>query len=163
MSARMLRLSLVVSALIFSTTSFGWALFEIGGTKEQHQLKYDVLIGEHKNGNLSIDFTLLDEGRLKPLTSVVLVIRSDDGNGFSDLNLPLAMRTVKGKQNSHFQMKRKLAERAMIMLLTKTVDGKEEVRGGAGHAIEIADYIDPIDMQNKGSDVAPESGQKTSN
>lgn len=163
MSARMLRLSLVVSALIFSTASFGWALFGIGGTKEQHQLKYEVLINDHKNGSLSIDFTLLDEGRLKPLISVDLVIRSDDGNGFSDLHLPLAMKTVDGKQNSHFQMKRKLAERAMILLLTRTVDGKEDFRGGQGHAILIADYIKNAELKKEGSAVMPEARQKTSN
>ena len=56
-----------------------WAMGEqLGETKEQLKLKYDVSVKDHGTGRVTVTLTIADQGRLKPLTSVVLVIPTEE-------------------------------------------------------------------------------------
>ena len=115
--------------------------FQLGETKEQLRLKYDVSSVDHGTGRVTVNLTIADEGRLKPLDSVDLVIPSNDGTGFVDLSLPLATRKVGGKLLASVHLKRELADRAEIQLRTSTLDGKKEALTWWYHVIPIAKYI----------------------
>src|ERR1700677_2563262 len=69
---------------------------KLGQTKEQLKLAYDVSCIEHGSGRVTVNLTIADEGRLKPLTAVELLIPGEGGTGFVDLSIPLAVRKVDG-------------------------------------------------------------------
>ncbi len=142
MFMRTLRLSLMVLAALVLAAGAAWAMgFQLGETKEQLRLKYDVSSVDHGTGRVTVNLTIADEGRLKPLDSVDLVIPSNDGTGFVDLSLPLATRKVGGKLLASVHLKRELADRAEIQLRTSTLDGKKEALTWWYHVIPIAKYI----------------------
>jgi hypothetical protein len=120
-----------------------WALgFELGETKEQLKLQYDVAIADHGTGRVTVTVTIADEGRLAPLDrGVELVIPSQDGTGHVDLAVALERRKVDGKQEMRVQLTRELAERARIQLQTNTLDGKQSPLTWYYHAIPVAEYI----------------------
>jgi len=129
--------------------NLAWAEgFRLGETKEQLKLKYDVSSVDHGTGRVTVTLTIVDQGKLKPLDSVDLVIPSKDGTSFVDLDLSLATGKVDGKLLARVHLKRELAERAEIHLKTLSLDGKKttetwetEVSGWYFHAIPIAEYL----------------------
>jgi hypothetical protein len=129
----------------------------LGQTNEQLKLKYDVSLTNEGKSFVNVDLTIDDEGRLKPLFSVDVVIFGEDyreGEGRSvpiDLHLQLAKALVDGKLKTFIGMKKEWAERAVILLQTATFNGKEMSRGGCYHKIRIADY-----MQNEQKKDKPE-------
>lgn len=103
MFVRKFRLPAIVFAAIILPASLAWALGErLGETKEQLKLKYDVSVKDHGTGRVTIVLTIADQGRLKPLNSVDLVIpgkgRRKNRGGYVDLSVALAIREVDGKQ-----------------------------------------------------------------
>ena len=104
-------LLLIVFAATVLATCLAWAEgFGLGETKEQLKLKYDVSVKDHGTGRVTANLTITDQGRLKPLDSVDLVIPSKDGTNFVDLSLSLATRKVAGKLLVRVYLKRELAE-----------------------------------------------------
>jgi hypothetical protein len=157
---RTLRLSSLVLAALVLTADLAWAEgLGLGETKEQLNLKYDVSVVDHGTGRVTVNLTIADEGRLKPLDSVDLVVPSKDGTGFVDLALSLATREVDGKRSVSVHLKRELAERAEIHLRTSSLDGKQEPLTWYYHAIPIAEYIKNGDRKN----VAEGDDKPTSN
>ncbi len=131
-----------VFAAIVLAANLAWAEgLGLAETKEQLKLKYDVSSADHGTGRVTVNLTIADEGRLKPLDSVDLVIPSKDGTGFVDLSLSLATRKVDGKLLVSVHLKKELAERAEIQLRTLSLDGKKEALTWYYHAIPIAKYI----------------------
>jgi hypothetical protein len=127
MNVRKFRLPSIVFAAVVLTACFAWAEgFGLGETKEQLKLKYDVSLKDHGTGRVTVIVTIVDEGKLKPLDSVDLVIRSKDETRFVDLSLSLATRKFDGKLLARVHLKRELAERAEIQLRTSSLDGKKE-------------------------------------
>ncbi|WP_020475671.1 hypothetical protein [Zavarzinella formosa] len=125
MNARTCCLPLLVVAGIFLSANPAGALgFQLGETKEQLKLKYDVSVTDHGNGRVSITLTIADEGRLTPLNSVDLHIPSQDETGYADLSLSMAAKKVDGKLVASVHLKKELAERAQIQLRTSSLDGK---------------------------------------
>ena len=143
MYVRKFCLSLVVLAAMVLTPNLAWALgFELGETKEQLKLKYDVAVADHGTGRVTVTLTLADEGRLAPLDrGVGLVIPSKDGTGYVDLSLSLERRKVDGKQVMSIHLQRELAERSEIHLKTETLDGKQLIETWYYHRIPIAEYL----------------------
>jgi hypothetical protein len=142
----------IAFATIVLPVNLVWAMGEqLGETKEQLKLKYDVSVTDHGTGRVTVVVTIADQGRLKPLTSVDLVVLTDEaykasksgrGNsGFVDLLAALATTTVDGKQVVRVHMLRELAERAQIQLKTRTLDGKSEPLTWYYHVIPIAKYL----------------------
>lgn len=142
MFVRTLRLPSLVLAVVFLSTSLACALWlELGETKEQLKLKYDVSLVDHGTGRVTAKLTLDDEGRLKPVFEVRLTISGTDGTGRPDLSLPLAIIREDGKQFVEVHLKRELAQRAVIQLMTSGLDGKIEPLNSYYHNIVIADYM----------------------
>jgi hypothetical protein len=114
---------------------------KLGQTKEQLKLAYDVSCIEHGSGRVTVNLTIADEGRLKPLTAVELLIPGEGGTGFVDLSIPLAVRKVDGNSRVDIHLKREWAMRAEIQLRTRTLDGKSEPLTWYYHSIPIAKYL----------------------
>jgi hypothetical protein len=76
-------------------------------------------------------FTLGDDGRLKPIYSITLVafskqMDSQGGRGY-DVKAPIEMKaTEDGKRVGQVQIRKEFADRAMIRILTQTVDGQRQ-------------------------------------
>lgn len=126
MSGRKFCLSATVFAAVPLVASLAWALGEgLSETKEQLKLQYDVSSTDHGTGRVTINLTIADQGRLKPLDSVDLLIPASDGTNYVDLSVPLATREVDGKLHVRAHLKKELAERAVLQLKTHRLDGKE--------------------------------------
>src|SRR5688572_17883158 len=117
MSVRRFRLLSVALAAALLAAGAAWALgFQLGETKEQLKLDYNVEVADHGTGRVTVTLTIADPGRLKPLTSVDLMIPSQDKSGYVDLTLPIGLRQEGGKSVARVHLKRDLAERAEIHL-----------------------------------------------
>jgi hypothetical protein len=132
---------MVFVALVLAA-HLAWAIgFQLGETKDQLKLKYDVSVVDHRTGRVTVTLTIADEGRLKPLNSVDLAIPSKDGTGYYDLMLSLAPRNVDGKKAVSVHLRRELAERAQFDLKTSGLDGKKEPLTWYYYVIPIAEYL----------------------
>ncbi len=148
------RMALFVVALVVAAiTGRAWGLdFGLGETKEELKLKYDIAVEEHSfdgasTGRVTVVLTIADEGRLKPLDGVELGIpgqeKSKDGSNWMDLVVSIDMKkTDDGKRVGRVHLRKDLAERAVIRLNTRTLDGKtRNLTGGMYHAIPMAKYL----------------------
>lgn len=160
MSMRTLRLTFMLLMALLPTANRAWALGEVlGQTKDELKLKYDVAVHDHGDSRLTVEFTLADEGRLKPLDAVELNIpgqEKDKGGGWpTDLAVSLEMaRTADGKRVARIELRKEWAERAAIWLTTTTFDGKRLATTRYHHVIPIALYMknppaaaNPADVQ----------------
>jgi hypothetical protein len=142
MLMRTLRLTLMVLAALILTADRSWGMDEIlGQTKEELKLEYDVTVQDHGTGRVTIVLTLADEGRLKPLNAVELMIPMEQGSGSVDLSVSLATREVNGKRVARVHLKKEWAERAQIWLMSSSFDGKQLAMTGYIHPIPIAKYL----------------------
>ena len=120
--------------------------FILGETKEELKLKYDVTVQDHGTGRITAVLTLEDEGRLKPLDEVQLVIpgQEKNANGGHWMDLVVSIDMVKsedGKRVGRVHIRRELAERAEIQLNTHTMDGKLDPLTRLHHVIPLAKYM----------------------
>ena len=147
MLMRTMRLSLMVLAGLVLTAGQAWGIgFVLGQTKEELKLKYEVAVQDHGTGRVTVVLTLADEGRLKPLDEVQLVIpsreKNKDGSYWMDLVVSIDMRkTDDGKRVGRVHILRELAERAEIQLNTHTLDGNMDPLTRLHHVIPIAKYL----------------------
>jgi hypothetical protein len=155
MFLRKLRVPLVLFAAILLPANFAWALGEqLGETKEQLKLKYDVSVTDHGTGRVTVVLTIADQGRLKPLSSVDLVVLGKEykeGKGYSgyvDLSVALAIKEEAGKQVVRIHVLKELAERAQIQLQTSSLDGKKQTLTWYYYAIPIAKYLKNEEQKN---------------
>ena len=154
MFIRTLRLSAVlfVAWVAFWTVSQAWGIgFYLRETKDDLKLKYDVVVEEHAfggtpTGRVTVVFTLADEGRLKPLDEVQLVVpgqdKNQDGGHWMDLVVSIDMTNIEGgKRMVRVHILKELAQRAEIRLNTHTMDGKQDPFTRLHHAIPLAKYL----------------------
>lgn len=146
MNSRTLCLSLIAFAILpFFTTNHAWTLErELGQSKEELELKYDVDATVHDSGRVTVDLSITDLGKLEPIDAVRLAIPSDDGTGFFDLSLNVETRDVEGKKTARIHLSRKLADRAQIQLVThiSPETGKHTPRTWYYHSIPLREYIE---------------------
>ena len=112
-------------------------------TKDQLQLKYAVTAEDIGNGR--VDFALLvsDEGRLKPLDSIDLVISSGSRcGGGNELSLSLATVTHEGRISTHVVLSKELAARAEFRLRNFSLNVHKEPYKFYYHSIPLAPYLD---------------------
>ena len=143
-----------VSLLLVATVVVVWTAdracgvgFVLGETKEDLKLKYDVSVTDHGTGRVTVVFTLANEGRLKPLDEVQLVIpgqeKSRDGGHWMDLVVSIQMtQLADGNRVGRIHIRRDLAERAQIRLNTHTMDGKMDPLTRLHHVIPISKFLD---------------------
>ncbi len=151
MFTRKFTLAAVVFGAVLTAAQAIWAAGVIlSETKEQLKLQYEVAVTEVISGRISVTFTLADEGRLKPITGVHLYIpaeKAEKNSGrYADLYVPLAMKTVGGKQIVDFELSQEWARRAEIQLITLTFDGKQGAPGQRTvpsylYSIPLAKYV----------------------
>lgn len=137
----------IVAGAVIWTTGRAWGIgFYLSQTKEELKLKYDVAVHDYGNGRVSVEFTLEDEGRLKPLDEVQFLIpaKQPDAQGGYTADLLFSMNMVKGadgKRVGRVSILRDLAERAEITLNTHALDGKTDMMTRLHHAIPLAPYL----------------------
>jgi len=114
--------------------------FELKETKEELKLDYTVeATDSNGGGRMSVVFTLADEGRIKPITSVEFAVPSKDGSGYYDVVVTLSPFERDGKKVYVMQLTRDLAERGEIDLKTNTMDGKRMLNWGY-HRVVLEKY-----------------------
>lgn len=129
-------------AAVALSASFAWALgFQLGESKEQLKLKYEVSVKDHSTSRVTITLSISDQGRLKPLDSVDLMIPGQEGTGPVDLSVSLATSEENGKQVARVHVLKELAMRAEIQLKTHRLDDKQEPLTWYYHSIPIAEYL----------------------
>ena len=148
-----LRLSVLglIAAALLCTAGTAWGIgFILGQSKEELKLKYDVTVQDHGTGRVTIVFTLVDEGRLKPLDEIQLVIpgqeKNADGGHWMDLvvSIDMAKADAKadgGKRVGRVHIRKELAERAEIQLNTHTMDGKTDPMTRLHHVIPLIKHM----------------------
>ena len=132
---------MALAAVVLTARVAGALGFQLSETKEQLRLKYDVSATDHGTGRVTVNVTLADEGRLKPLDSVDLYIPDPAGSGRPELVLSMALQKDGGKQMARVHLKKEWAERAEIHLKTWTLDGKSSPRTWYWHPIPLAGYL----------------------
>ncbi|MCM2369212.1 hypothetical protein [Aporhodopirellula aestuarii] len=147
--SRVARAILGIVAALAIPASFAMALgFQLGESREQLKLKYDISVYDHDTGRVTVKFTLEDEGRLKPITSIDFHIPSTeahDGGGFkSDLTISMATSNEGTKQVGRIHIRKDWAEQAEIQIKTGHLDGKQEARTWYYHTIPLKDLIAPV-------------------
>lgn len=144
MAGKKLRFWAVAAIVLIAGANLAWALgLQLGQSAEALELKYDVDCVVHKSGRATVNLTVAEQGRIKPIYDVQLAIPSDDGSGHFDLLLSMATENVDGKLRSRVHLSRELAERAAIRLLTRInpETGKQSPRTWYYHLIPIAEHI----------------------
>jgi hypothetical protein len=136
---------LVVAAMVLTSGRI-WAVFyPLGPSKDEWKLKYDVEVREADGDKLTVVFTLADEGRLKPISSINLVAFSEPdrlGGRTYDVKAPFELKPIKdGRRAGQAQMRKRFVDRAKIRILTLMVDGKRQTAGAAYFDIPIAKYM----------------------
>ena len=146
-----LAMSLLVVAAVVLMSGRCWAVFyPLGPSKDEWGLKYDLEVIAENEDKLNVLFTLADEGRLKPIYSATVVAFSNpnrDGGRTYLVNAPIDLKSTKdGKLTGQAQIRKEFADRALIRILTLTVDGKRQTSGAAYYDIPLKKFLnkDPV-------------------
>jgi hypothetical protein len=147
-------LFLALTAAFLWTPSRAWGIgFMLGESKEQLKLQYDLSVSETVSDAdrgivlVTVEFSLADEGRLKPLDDVQLIVMRrepfKEGGYGADLVTSINLKPAKdGKSRvGRVQLVKDLAERAEINLNTHTLDGKTDRMTRLHHVIKIGKLL----------------------
>ncbi|HVU90106.1 MAG TPA: hypothetical protein VFE62_19780 [Gemmataceae bacterium] len=169
MSIRRSRLSagmLAVAALLLLSDP-SYAIYDgLGPSKDDWGIKYDVDLSPADEGKLTVEFKVADEGRLKPFYSATVVAFSkqadNQGRRSYDVKAPISFQTTAdGKLAGQVQIPEGLADRAMIRILTLTVDGKKRSHA-AYYDIPLKKYVtkDPATASSSAAPSAPKATKR---
>lgn len=123
---------LLALAVVALSADRSWAIFnKLEPSQDDWGLKYNVEITPAERDTVNVAFTLTDEGRLKPIYSITVVafsLQTDSQGGRAyDVKAPIELKTTAdGKRTGQVQIRREFADRAMIRILTLTVDGRRQ-------------------------------------
>jgi len=136
---------LVVVAVVL-VASRCWAHFyELGPSKDEWGLKYECEVTAEKVDKLNVNFTLSDQGRLKPIYSVSVIAFSDlrkDGGRTYLVNSAIELKPNKdGKLTGQVQIGKEFTDRAMIRFLTTTFDGKPQTAGARYYQVPLKKFM----------------------
>jgi hypothetical protein len=121
--------SVLVIAAVVLVPDLSWAVFyPLGPSKDEWGLKYDIEVNAAEGDKLNVLFTLADQGRLKPIYSATVIAFSNPNSDGSRSYLVKAQFDLKstkdGKLAGQTQIPKEFADRAMVRILTLTVDGR---------------------------------------
>jgi len=124
---------LVVTAVVL-TSSHCWAhWYDLGPSKDEWGLKYEVEVDAANGDKLNVHFTLADQGRLNPVHSVFMMVFSNparDGSRTFLVKAPITMKpNADGNLTGQMELGKELANRAVIRIFTFTVDGRSQAAG----------------------------------
>ena len=149
MSIRLSRLATVAlaGAVIVVMSSRSWAIYDqLPPSRTSGEHARDVALNVKRMRKLTVVFITADasEGRLKPFYSATVVAFSkpDSQGGRSyDVKAPIELKSTEdGQRVGQVKIGKEFADRAMIRILTLTVDGKR--RSSAAYAIlRLAFYL----------------------
>ena len=133
MSIRLSRFwhSMFAIAALLLLSDHAWAIYDgLGPSKDDWGMQYDVELNPADDGKLTVVFTIADEGRLKPFYSADVVAFSkqadNQGRRAYDVKASIPLQTTTdGSAQGQVQIPKESADRAMIRILTLTVDGKK--------------------------------------
>lgn len=137
---------LVVAAVVLMP-GVSWAVFyALGPSKDEWGLKYEVEVSAAEGDQLNVLFTLADEGRLKPIYSATVVAFSNPDRDGGRTYLAKAQIDLKpttgGKLAGQAQLRKELADRAMIRILTQTFDGRRHT-SASYYDIPLKKFLKP--------------------
>lgn len=121
---------LLVAAVLMASSS--WAhWYRLGPSKDEWGLKYDGEVHAADGDKLVVQFTIADQGRLKPIHSVfVMAFSNPDRTGTNLIRTAIAMKaTEDGKLTGQVEIGREFADRAVIRIFAMTVDGRSQMTG----------------------------------
>ncbi len=119
-----------------------WAIgFQLGESKEELRLDYQVTATDHGTGRVTIVLSIADAGRLGPLDSVDFFIPGGDGTGYADLSLSLQVHEVEGRREARVHLLKETAERAEFRLKTHHLDGRQEPLTWYYFSIPLAEHL----------------------
>ncbi len=138
--------------------------FELGETKEELGLDYEVALVDHGTGRVTVTVSIADVGRLAPLSAVQLMVADEDGpneDGASHVDLAVAieMRNEDGRQVGRVHVRRDWAERGAISLQTRHLDGEETPLTWYYHSIRMAEYLEQHDRAAADAPDVPDSSE----
>jgi hypothetical protein len=148
MSIRLSRVAtgmLVVAAMVLMS-GHCWAIYYgLGPSKDEWGLKYDVAVNDADGDMVTVEFTLANEGRLKPIHSIDLVAfskQTDSQGGRSyDLKERIELKPTKdGRRAGQVQIRKEFVDRAKFRILTLTIDGKRQ-QSGAYYDIPLKKFL----------------------
>jgi hypothetical protein len=138
---------MLVFAAVVLMSDRSWAVYyALGPSKDEWGLKYEVEVNAAEGDMLNVLFTLADAGRLRPIYSATVVAfsnpRSDGGRTYL-VNAPIDLNksTKDGKPTGQVQIRKEFADRAMIRILTLTVDGRRQTAGAAYYDIPLKKFL----------------------
>jgi hypothetical protein len=119
---------LAIAAVVL-VPSLSWAVYySLGPSKDEWGLKYDVEVNAADGKMLNVLFTLADQGRLKPIYSATVIAFSNansDGSRSYLVKEQIDLKsTMDGKLTGQTQIRKEFADRAMVRILTLSVDGR---------------------------------------
>ena len=136
---------LVVAATLLMS---GLALahyYELGPSKDEWGLKYECEVTPGAGDKLNVQFTLADQGRLKPIYSVSIVAFSDPGrDGFRRylLNTTFNLKPTKdGKLSGQVEIPKELANRASVRIMTQMFDGQYQAAGARYYQMPVTKFM----------------------
>src|SRR5690348_2111318 len=103
-------MGLLVAAVVVLTAGRSWATYYmLSPSSDEYGLKYDVQLSAANRDTVNVEFTLADEGRLKPIYSITVVAfsKQTDGQGGRsyDVKEPIELTTTKdGKRVGKVQI-----------------------------------------------------------
>ena len=136
---------LVVVAVVVMSSSIWAHFYELGPSKDEWGLKYEAEVTAADGDKLNVQFTLADQGRLKPIYSVSVVAFSNprsDGARTYLLNTTIDLKPTKdGKLTGQVQIPRELTDRAMIRIMTQMFDGKFQAAGARYYQMPVKKFM----------------------
>jgi hypothetical protein len=138
---------LVVAFILMTTRQSRAVYYELGQSKDQWGMKYDVAVNDTGRDTATVVFTVADEGRLKPFLLIELIaynpqVDSQGGHGY-DVKAPIELKPTKdGRLVGEVQIKKEFLNRAQIRILTHMVDGRPQMSGSACYLVPIKKYLD---------------------
>ena len=139
-------MGLLAAAAIVLTAGTSLAVYyELGPSKDEWKLKYDVELSAAAGDMVTVEFTLADEGRLKPIYSIEVVAFSqqlDGGGGRSYVvKAPIVLKAAKdGRRVGQVQIRKEFVNRAVIRILTLTIDG-QRYQSASYYDIPLSRYL----------------------
>lgn len=130
MNTRWSRIALgVVTVVVALAAGAAWAIHEgLAPSQDDWKLKFEVQVTPADDKLTTIDFKLLDEGRLKPLHAVnVISLGPTKPNGTREykVNARFELKpTSDGKRAGQLQIPSEYVEGAFLHFLAKRVDGR---------------------------------------
>jgi hypothetical protein len=149
MNMRLSRLAvggLVVAAAVLMAGQ-AWAVYwDLGPSKDEWKMKYDVQVTPAEGKKLNVVFTLEDAGRLAPIysaTVIALTPPGPDGGSSYDVKAPIEFKIAKdGTASGQVQIGKQYLNAAKIRILTLTFDGKKQTGGARFYDIPLKKFMD---------------------